>query len=312
MIRRLNGRLRHRTRFVFDGAFEMAVPCYSRLANRPARALIGWMATNDALLALNGRRADVQPTGEQIAFVEQAAAAVAARPVEDVQADVLSGPPEVLDQHVASLHANPGSASLFAAGADVQLIRLDRVFAFQPLIHLDSAAERVSGVAAEDWPGLASICLPLTTKVELPAVHDHVQKAWVIVTQNPNIKLGSNFNAMVQITPGSNAPGFGFTLNVGLSFINVGRFQGRYFLRDGYHRCLGLLMAGITQVPGLVSDVAEIEQLAPAGMLPQAAYLGAHPPRLTDYLDDHVSARVDVPASDRMIIVQGMDFGFMA
>jgi len=42
-------------------------------------------------------------------------------------------------------------------------------------------------------------------------------------------------------------------------------------------------------------------------MLPQAAYLGDNPPVLPDYLAEDVSAEVALPATQRMIIISGLE-----
>jgi hypothetical protein len=42
-------------------------------------------------------------------------------------------------------------------------------------------------------------------------------------------------------------------------------------------------------------------------MLPSAVTLGPRPPLLPDYLDDEVSAAVELPETRRLIIVQGLE-----
>jgi hypothetical protein len=56
------------------------------------------------------------------------------------------------------------------------------------------------------------------------------------------------------------------------------------------------------------TPVAQFEPLGLGpGMLPEAAYLGDRPPNLADYLEDAVSAEVDLPASQKMLVVQGIE-----
>jgi hypothetical protein len=43
------------------------------------------------------------------------------------------------------------------------------------------------------------------------------------------------------------------------------------------------------------------------GLFGTDIYLGERPPRLPDFLDNEVAASVDVPAVQKMIIVQGME-----
>jgi hypothetical protein len=99
----------------------------------------------------------------------------------------------------------------------------------------------------------------------------------------------------------------GFSVAIATSFVQVARFQGLFLLRDGYHRAFGLLRRGISVVPAFVLDFGLQELGLPSGMLPQGAYLGDRPPILPDYLDDSVSADVMLPATQKMIVVHGME-----
>jgi hypothetical protein len=87
----------------------------------------------------------------------------------------------------------------------------------------------------------------------------------------------------------------------------VARFQGCCVLRDGYHRAFGLLSRGISRVPAFVRGFDTLEDLAPAGMLPQSAWLGQRPPLLRDYHDDRVAESVRLPAQRKMVIVQALE-----
>ena len=107
-------------------------------------------------------------------------------------------------------------------------------------------------------------------------------------------------------TPGG---AVGFAVVAGPSVLQVGRYNGRHFPRDGYHRAFGLLSLGITIVPAFVRDITRFEELVPdpRAMLPQDSYQGQRPPVLTDYLDDTVSAAVQLPAIHKMIVIQGLE-----
>ena len=85
-------------------------------------------------------------------------------------------------------------------------------------------------------------------------------------------------------------------------------YRNRYLLRDGYHRAIGLLMRGITHAPVLFKDFGSFQALGlPPGMLPETAYLGERPPFLADYLADDVSQEIHAPASQKMIVIQGIE-----
>jgi hypothetical protein len=60
--------------------------------------------------------------------------------------------------------------------------------------------------------------------------------------------------------------------------------------------------------PALVKEFQSFEEVGlPQGLLPQGAYPGDKPPRLTDYLDDLVAADTSVPVVQKMVVVQGLE-----
>jgi hypothetical protein len=96
-----------------------------------------------------------------------------------------------------------------------------------------------------------------------------------------------NFNGPMDEVAG--APAFGFAVAVPPSYLQVVRIDGRYVLRDGYHRAFAVLSRGISCVPAFVRAFDTVESLAPVGRLPHAAWPGERPPLLLDYHDNAVA-----------------------
>ena len=103
-------------------------------------------------------------------------------------------------------------------------------------------------------------CLYKTLVETVSPSFDPQRNAWSIASANPNLRVVGNFAGPL---PAVNAPPGAFSLGFFVSrlpsFMQVARFQGRYFLRDGYHRALGFLLSGINQVPAFVTDISAIE-----------------------------------------------------
>jgi hypothetical protein len=273
---------------------------------REARALIGWMPPEAALLFLNGNVTGVAATTAQSAAVAAAICAVSAREATSGQAEVIRDTPNDLDPFIQTLRSTPAAAGMFNDGWTVRLVDLRHVCAFQPVIFTDSALQRAAGVDAGDLEAIAKITLPPVQSPEFTQSFDPARASWVLSSRNPNLRVVGNLSAPVN-TPQGVVPGFGFLITVTPSFLNVGEFEGRYFLRDGYHRAFGLLSAGIDIVPAFVRTASSIEELVPPNMLPQAAYRGAHPPMLPDYLDDAVAATGYLPAVHKLITVHALE-----
>lgn len=277
--------------------------------SRPARALIGWMQQAEAQLMLAQRM--VQLAGNQ-SHADRAMAArqtVAARDPMVEELHILEEPGSELNEHIAALVAQPDYQPFVVEGWSVKIADLSKVIALQPMVFWDHARERTNSAVAGAMPTLAKITLPIRTGPEpLPLQFDPTRNTWMVTSRNPNLRIVGQFSSPVDVGSGHQVTGCGFVRTISPSFVQVVRYRNRLLLRDGYHRSLGLLAKGITHVPVLFREFGQFEPLGLGpGMLPEAAYLGDRPPNLADYLKDAVSAEVDLPASQKMIVVQGIE-----
>jgi len=269
---------------------------------RPARALLGWMAQNEAELALVQRQMNAV-TAEHTQRATRARASVAARAPGIDQDNLLTDMREELSAHVQQLQADSSFAQFLAEQWSFKIADLSKVCALQPIVFWDHATERAQAAVAEQMLTLAAITLPIPQNAELPLQFDQIHNTWIIASRNPNLRLVGNFAA-----PVGGHFGCGFLVAVQPSFVQVASYRNRYVLRDGYHRALGLLAKGVKKVPVLFREFGQFEPLGIGpGMLPDVAWLGDRPPLLSDYLSDDVSAEVQLPASQKMLVVQGLE-----
>jgi hypothetical protein len=262
---------------------------------RPTRCLIGWIDPGQIDLLFAGN--DL-PHYREVA--QKAREAVACRRPDATQTGVLKAIPASLQSYVDSWRAaNPGMA-----GAEwrCEMADLRQVFAAQPFVFTDHATERVDQLESNNLEALAAFTIPQAIPSQIAAQFDPNKQAFVFASPNPNLRILGAWNG--QPVPGGN-PVFGFVVGVVTSFMNVGIFRGRVFLRDGYHRALGLLRRGINEVPVWVREYASFEHLGlPQGMLPQDAYLGERPSRLPDYYNDEVAISADRPSTQKVLVIQ--------
>lgn len=270
-----------------------------------ARALIGWMTANDATLALSGPIADGQNREEFARRAERARAAVAGRPAGLDQTGLRRDAPPELEAHIEALRQNPAGLQFFNEGWQVSIVDLSKVRAAQPQINVGQSTQRIEGLSGDDIVSLAAVSLPIPTPVSFPGVFDSTKNTWIFSSPNPNLRIVNSFRGEVQ--PGQH--GFGFVVGIPTSFLQVAIFQGKYLFRDGYHRAFGFLSKGISHVPVFVREFATYGELAlPAGMLPQESFLGDRPPTLSDYLNEDVSAEISTPITQKMVVVQALEF----
>jgi hypothetical protein len=272
---------------------------------RPARALLGWLPEDRAKPLLAGGRMDVDPSADALARAQHARETVAARQLGLDQEGVVESPNPELATHLAAVMATDLGVALAAEGYQAKLVDLTRVRAAQPIVFTDDPGGRLSDVDPSDQVAVAEITLPLPKTMSLPVQFDEAQKAWIVTSPNPNLKIASVFSQ-----PGGDGTlGLGFVIRVFASLMSVAAFEGKYVLRDGYHRAYWLLRNGVTTAPAIVRDFAGVEEigLPLQGMLPQEAYLGNRPATLPDYLDDEVAADVIYPTSQKMIVIHGLE-----
>jgi len=274
-------------------------------AKRKARALIGWMSEEDGALWVSGRVVSGGPRDPaHIAICRQSRDVVATRPSGLDQTNLFVPLPPELAAHIEALRQNPTSAEVLASSGQPLIVDLTRICAAQPTIYVEDAINRVAGILPNDLEAIIRVTLPLHEKQMMPVAFDPHKNAWLFSSPNPNLRVIGNFQA--EVPPG--LTGFGFVVGISRSYLQVAGLNGRYFLRDGYHRAYGLLAAGIRYAPALVKDFASFEEVGlPQGLLPQHTYLGDRPPLLSDYLDDTVAVNTFLPVTTKMVALQALE-----
>lgn len=268
---------------------------------RPARVLLGWLSETEAQnwQSVRGTRAH---TVEDVERAARARAAVAARQEGVDQGAGIVDPPEELAEYVQQL-AEP-AAAYFQEGWQVAVADLHKICALQQSVFVDHALQRTADINAADISSIASVSLPLPRPTALPVQFEEHRQTWMVTSANPNLRIVGHFSTPMQ----GNTLGLGFLIQLMPSFMQVAHVQNRYLLRDGYHRAFGLLSRGIRYEPVLTREIAQIEELAlPPGLFNRNVFLGKRPPLLIDYLDETVSATVPGIASQKMIVITGLE-----
>jgi hypothetical protein len=261
------------------------------------------MSDEEGALTLAGRDIARAKTDSFRDQVQAARAAVAARPEfeEDPRAITRDNP--ILAAIDQRLRSQENAKILFDENWSLALVDLRRVASLQQNVAAIEAAERVASVDASDLESIAEVTLPRPTTVDLPAQFDPAKNAWIVSAPNPNLRIVSAINQQMS----SGTFGMGFGVAIVPSFLQVAIHHNRAVLRDGYHRAYGLLARGITHAPALVRDYGQGDLGVGVGLFTPDIYLSSRPPLLPDFLDSSVSADVDVPVVQRMIVIQGLE-----
>jgi hypothetical protein len=265
---------------------------------------VAWLGEPEARLALAGQTGNPLTAGQE-ALLVAARASLRARPPGVNQADLIRPLPAELSDYVTQLESNPATQPFFAEGCVPALVDLSRVCAIQPKIFTEHAAQRVAGARADDVRSLAEVTLPLTPPRALAPQYDREQQALITNLANPNLRIVGVFGGPAHDQPGT--VNLGFQVRLVASFVKVVSARGRYFLLDGYHRCLGLLQRGVRHCPAFVQEDVPLSTLVRNNMLPFEVFAGDRPPVLPDYWDNAVSSSVWLPVTRRAIVVQATE-----
>lgn len=271
-----------------------------------ARALLAWMGMEHAgQILLQGRQSGTF-TAEMQQRWHDAKAARDRRTQAVDQSDLIRPLPGDLASYVTRLQKNPQAQQYFDEGWQPALVDLPRVCAFQRHVYTEHSMDRVAQVSVRDQRALAEVTLPLAAPDPVTFQYDRQRQQFVTSIGGPNLQIVGAFGGMAPGMPAGTVH-MGFRLRVVTSFLQVSAVQGVCFLRDGYHRALGLVARGARYVPAFVKDGMSMSDLLAPGALEYEAIMGSGPPVISDYWDDEVAVSVQLPAPRRIISVQAAE-----
>jgi hypothetical protein len=272
-----------------------------------AQVLAPWMTDPEARLVLAEGETDRPLTAVQETWLAGARAAVAARPAGIDQADLVRPLPPEMSGYLARMEKHPESQWYLSRGFVPALVDLRRTCAYQSKIYTEHSGQHVADVDVDDVTALAEVTMPLGTPPVVAPHFDAERQAFVTDLANHNLRIVGAFGGLAPDAPQPGTYNLGFQVRVIASFVQVVSVQGRWFVRDGYHRSVGLLQRGARYVPVLVKADMSLGELALPGMLPFEVFMGERPPLLPDFLDGRVSCPVRLTAARRVVVVQASE-----
>jgi hypothetical protein len=191
----------------------------------------------------------------------------------------------------------------------------ESVLSFQRLVITGDAVARVASATLTNTRSVAEITLPEASAAEFQGTFDPGQWAFSVSSRNPNLRV-AGFSVIDHTPAGAEKPEkvFGFQIGFGARFLQLVEYQGRWMVRDGYHRVYGLLSKGVATVPCVVVRAKTFEETGAGrpGFFGYEVLYGPRPPRVTDFIDDHLAGTVHVPQMVRVIRLRAEEFSIPA
>lgn len=278
--------------------------------NRSVRLLVPWLDSREAVSSLIGFRlpVDGEDIGPALRIHRTQQSALAGRPPHNASNAAVSPLPESL--------AARGEAFLRALRFDGGTVRLGivdlaEVIAFQKVVALDAIDERVNGIREDDLDKLFDLCLPDPRPSEqIDGTFDRDGKGLTITSLNPNLRVSALQQAARPAAGAAADQIVGFSITFGSTHVHMTEYNGRLYLKDGYHRCYALLAKGIRRIPCVVSTGRSFLDVVGTGNghISQEHLTGPRPPLLTDFLDDSVSMTLPQRAMRKVVRIHAEEF----
>lgn len=262
----------------------------SRTAATPvassSRYLLAWLPDPVAVMAVLGRppKAD-EDTASANALI------AAARKARATRTSWITRDPRVTADRTA-LDAIAARNDIQAAFASMiwepSFVDLTKVLSIQQLVNMQGLDARVA-LGESGSEALTALCLPTPGPENLEASVDGDGLAITLSSANPNLRVTGLALAQVAVA-GDVRQAVQMFVGIAASYLQVAEYRGRYFLRDGYHRAVGLLRRSTTIVPAVVIRARTQSELTPlVGLFGEDVLFDDRPPALVDFLDDSVA-----------------------
>jgi hypothetical protein len=171
------------------------------------------------------------------------------------------------------------------------VVDLRKLLAFQRRLSFPSTVNPTPYLA-DDWPSLIDLAFAPSMSVLYDSVYDATSNTLELHSDHPNLHL--------RTTPKLSTP---LTAYTGGPFFEVALYNGRWFLRDGYHRAYALLNAGIERLPSVIVYARSLAELGAdkRWFFPESVLFSSRPPRVTDFLNPDLIVEYDRPRTRKTI-----------
>lgn len=279
---------------------------------QPARALIGYMPREEAVQLLSGGvQGDAIKASEYEGVWEKLRTASQERVDFEPGSPLVTAPPAAAQRLAAFKHRTDVQAVMKRLDWDVGFADVTKsVLTYQRLILTRPSQRAIARGESKDLLSLVDVCLPPPRADQFQGAFDPTQMTFTASSPNPNLRIGE-FQIVASDGPNSSSQQvLGFTLSFGSSFVQLVEYQGRWMVRDGYHRIYRLLQQGITQIPCVLVHAKTLQETGAdrPGFFGHEILFGKKPPHITDFLAPNLATDIEVPVTTKVIRIRAEEF----
>ena len=281
---------------------------------RPTRLLLAYANQQEAI---NHLVASVPPDPSEVAEVVQRWQAAASslsdgEPRPAVEPDPQPLPPELQ----GSAKAISGEAQFqFLLGnlrPDFAVVSLKKLIAIQKFVYVDADVGALPD--PRDLAALFRLTVPEYKASPRTTIKDDAALSYTMASENPNLRVGGMAESEIMVTTPNGAQMplhiLGYFATYGGPWMQVARFQGRWLLRDGYHRAYALVKHGIDRVPCVLVSANTLADLGVvrAGFVDASILLGDRPPKVGDFIDASLAVTGSIIPIRKVVRVRAEEF----
>lgn len=174
--------------------------------------------------------------------------------------------PDSMAPYIDQVRASEGFEELAEIFDDLRfaLVEIAPLLAFQPHIETPRASGLGGGFTGDihSPDALAPICLPTESESFSPQVS---RSEGSVIIHSESLNLRVIRSGIFELGSPSHDRVAGIYLGMGCPLMHVAQFEGRYFLRNGFHRAYALQKLGVTYMPCVVVPVRHFEETGALG-----------------------------------------------
>lgn len=257
----------------------MIRPSEVMLLSRPARSLVGFLDEASAVRYLTSMC--VWPDNSAVtAAARWKEARALVQPISCLPGvpDVQEIPPRY-DKYLRDVTQYPRFAELAGEGASFKLVEIDPILCFQ-LHVLDDVVEGFSTKGgAQSLREHLKLCLPSRVQPTPMTIKEEPDG---IAIESLDLNLHLLGDAKRTKPPALGGHLTSFLWGRAFPMVHVVRYNGRCYMKNGYHRAVSLRKAGATHVPCLFTEVTSYQQMRAnqPGLFGQQVLSSALPPTI--------------------------------